>query len=53
MKLNEIIPKWQFEKKHFVKKSTMSAYSLLLQNLPVCGSLFHVMYLNHCPVDNF
>lgn len=32
MKLNEIIPKWQFEKKHFVKKSTMSAYSLLLQN---------------------
>ena len=32
MTLNEIIPKWQFEKKHFVKKSTMSAYSLLLQN---------------------
>lgn len=32
MTLNEIILKWQFEKKHFVKKSTMSAYSLLLQN---------------------
>lgn len=32
MNLNEIITKWQFEKKHFVKRSTMSAYSLLIQN---------------------
>lgn len=32
MTLNEIIPLWEFEKKHFVKKSTMSAYSLLIQN---------------------
>lgn len=32
MNLNEIITKWQFEKKHYVKRSTMSAYSLLIQN---------------------
>lgn len=32
MILNEIIPLWIREKKHFVKKSTMSAYILLSEN---------------------
>lgn len=32
MIINEIIPKWISEKKHFVKKSTMSAYTLLIEN---------------------
>lgn len=39
MKIKDIVEKWSLEKKHFVKKSTMSAYSLLLQNhvLPTFG----------------
>lgn len=32
MIVNEIIPLWLSEKKHFVKKSSMSAYTLLLEN---------------------
>lgn len=40
MKIKDIIPKWTFEKEHFVKKSTMSAYSLLIHNhiLPYFGN---------------
>lgn len=32
MTLNEIIPEWILEKKHFVKKSSISAYVLLTEN---------------------
>lgn len=32
MRIKDIVSKWELEKKHFVKKSTMSAYMLLIQN---------------------
>ena len=44
MKINQIIPIWEKEKKHYVKRSTMSAYYLLCHNhiLPFFGEMEEV-----------
>lgn len=52
MTINEIVELWRDDKRQYVKKSTLSAYTLLIQNhlLPVFGSM---SYIEEAAVQEF